>query len=140
MPDTTYYIADSDNSDPVYFEIIPTPIPILKYSIAKTKKRRLNTRDESGNIIPGATDHYAGGGDISGSYIPLRIIKMSQEIYEDIVEKMIACDSVIFSPDAGTTLYECTFSQDATEPEVIEGTELLRWEIKLDVIQTVTIP
>lgn len=130
------YIADIDDTNRVYLEIEPVPVPLLKYSISGASRRTLNFRNSQGYIMPGMFHCYSGGSHISGAVLEVFINKLSRLDYGTIVNKIIDKNrgQVIFSSDGGDTKYLCSISPDTRPPVAIEGTMLISWIIKLNVL------
>lgn len=130
------YIADYDNTDKVYLDVEPTPVPFLKYNIVNNRRRTLHTRNAEGNTIPGQWHHYSSGTHISGASIDVNVVKMTKITYNNLISKIAGQELgvVIFSPDDGTTKYKCSFSSTSSEPKPIQGANLLTWRFTLDVI------
>ncbi len=136
---STAYIAHHDDTERVYLDLEPTPTPVVMYASALNHRRTLNSRNSSGVIEPGQWHHYAGGTHISGGIIRLGILKMSSFQYEQIIEKVKYSKggTVIFSPNDGITRYRCVIDMSSGGPDVIQGTELMSWNMKLYVIEAI---
>jgi len=130
------YIADSTGANKVYLEIDPAPVPYPKYEVAGSKKRTLNTKDGSDNIIPGQWHHYLGGTHSSGSTIEVRVQFMSRSTFSNILTKITGSGmgQVKFSPDNGTTVYNCVFAPGEIAINPIDGTDILEGSLKFNLI------
>jgi hypothetical protein len=87
-------------------------------------------------MMQGAWHHYLGGCHLSGAVIEAWAGKIARGTYEGIISKLTGSGMgrVVFSPDNGITRYACVFSPDTPSPEAIDGTEFLRWKIRLNVV------
>lgn len=98
------YIADGSDSNKVYFEVDPVPIPLVNYKPIYTAKQRVNGYS-GGAVIPGGFDYYLAGCTDSGAEIAVTVKLMVMATYTAIITRMKSGSVFVFSPD-GTRKYK----------------------------------
>lgn len=130
------YITDSSGGSKVTLTIDPSPIPWIKFSGGITSRRTLNTRSGD-DIEPGTMHHYLAGTSVSAGIIEVACQCVTRSVYTSLVALIAGagCGQVQFSPDNGTTTYNCVMAADEMDLSPIDGTsDLLEGKIILHLV------
>lgn len=111
-----YYLATVNNTNPVYFEIPPVPIPVFKPVRRGSIKTMLSSVDDSGNVVAGNTVVIDGGVSVTGQVLEFVVSRASETVYQAVLALFNATSTVCYSGDNGTTVYELAWHQDGFQP------------------------
>lgn len=110
------YIADASGANKIYFQHAscslsqPYPeIPDRNYTVFGGSSRTVPGWNGS-SIVPGKTLHFVAGSDESSGSISISISLLTAAEVSSITAKSNVAAPILYSPDNGTSVWECVFS------------------------------
>lgn len=106
------YISNLTGTTLIYFDVDPTPFPVFEPQMFGAKKRTIPTRNSTTNALQsGTTIVFNTGSDLSSTDLVLTIPYLTAANYVKLLSLFETADQqVLYSPDNGTTVYQCAWA------------------------------
>lgn len=100
---STHYFTDADGSNVTYMESAPVPLPTPAQERDVSVRKTLTGKEDSGVLVNGVSIVTDMGGGIAEMVMDFPVLSIGN--YWAMRAKYDALETVIYSPDGGTSTY-----------------------------------
>ena len=126
-----FYIADSENNNKVYFDMIPTPPYFEPVPPRQQQSFQCILGYTGSSLVAGQKVHFDAGTHYTGCVHILRLPYMTEATLTDLKAKYMVLENVVFSPDAGVSGYTCQWAPSGLNVNRNAGRQSYNVTIKL---------